>query len=363
VLFTPRRRAFVAVLVALPLGWFYVELSWRIVYNLLEILRNHSGYVGCGSGLSGLVSKFNGCGNSSYHWTYAVFELVLFTGVATAIGYGLARWVVLPIRQLADDVGQFGPTSLGLRIRASGPRDETRHLSEEIDAMLDRLAEGYEAQRRFASNASHELRTPLATQRALIEVSLSSALTDEQLQLLSRQLLATNERNEKLVDGLLTLAETERGLMTTNAVRLDAVVGAVVDLLRATAKERDIELAATLAPVAVLGEEPLLDRLASNIIFNALKYNHAGGTVSVDVGAGGMLTVANTGPLVPAEQVPALFEPFRRLSGERLDHGGGVGLGLTIARSIVAAHRGSIDAQPNPGGGLVVRVQLPVAPG
>jgi signal transduction histidine kinase len=74
-----------------------------------------------------------------------------------------------------------------------------------------------------------------------------------------------------------------------------------------------------------------------------------------------MLTVMNTGPLVPAEQVPALFEPFRRLSGERLDHGGGVGLGLTIARSIVAAHRGYIDAQPNPGGGLVVRVQLPTA--
>ncbi len=360
-LFTPRRRAFVAVLVALPLGWLYVELCWRIVFNLLEILRNHSGYVGCGSGLSGLVSRFNGCGNSSYHWPYGIVELIVFTCAAAAVGYGLARWVVLPIRQLADDVGQFGPTSLGLRIRAAGPRDETRHLSDEIDAMLDRLAEGYEAQRRFASNASHELRTPLATQRALIEVSLSSALTDEQLQLLSRQLLATNERNEKLVDGLLTLAETERGLMTTNPLWLDGVVGAVVDLLRATAKERDIELTATLVPVTVLGEEPLLDRLASNIIFNALKYNHAGGTVSVDVGAGGMLTVMNTGPLVPAEQVPALFEPFRRLSGERLDHGGGVGLGLTIARSIVAAHRGYIDAQPNPGGGLVVRVQLPTA--
>lgn len=359
--FTPRRRAVIAALVSFPIGWFYVEFCWRIVYNLLEILRNHSGYVGCGSGLSGLVSRFNGCGTTAYRWPYAFVELAVMTAAACAIAYGLARWVVLPIRQVADDVRQFGPTSLGVRLRADGPRDETRQLSDEIDAMLDRLAEGYEAQRRFASNASHELRTPLATQRALIEVSLTSALTEEQLALLSRQLLATNERNEKLVDGLLTLAESERGLMANTVVRLDRVVGAVVDLLRATAKERDVEINAELAPQTVIGEEPLLDRLVSNLIFNAVKYNLPGGTVTVEVAVGGAFVVTNTGPPVPAEDVPALFEPFRRLSGERLDHGGGVGLGLTIARSIVAAHRGSITATPNPGGGLVVVVQLPTA--
>jgi signal transduction histidine kinase len=243
-----------------------------------------------------------------------------------------------------------------------GPRDETRRLGDEIDTMLDRLADGYEAQRSFASTASHELRTPLATQRALIEVSLSSALTEEQLDLLSRQLLATNERNERLVDGLLTLAETERGLMAQTALRFDRIVSDVVDTHRRTAKERDLDLSAVLAPVTVLGEEPLLDRLVGNLISNAIKYNGPGGSVIVNLTPTGVLTVANSGPVVPPEQVPGLFEPFRRLSGERLDHGGGVGLGLTIARSIVAAHDGSISASANPGGGLTVEVWLPPAP-
>lgn len=361
--FTPRRRAFIAVLVAWPLAWIWVDVAWQLVYNVLQVLHRHTGFVTCGSGLPRLVSSFNGCNDLHYQWGYALLELVLLVGIAGAVGYGLARWVSQPIREVAETISQFGPNSLGLRIRSRGPRDEARELSDAIDAMLDRLAAGYEAQRRFASNASHELRTPLATQRALIEVSLSSALTEDQLQLLSRQLLATNERNEALVDGLLTLAETDRGLVVSTALRLDYVIAEVVETLQRSAKAHDVELSAALAPVSVIGEQPLLDRLATNLIGNAIKYNRPGGTVIVTVTQGGRFTVANTGPDIAPEAVAGLFEPFHRMSGERLDHGGGVGLGLTIARSIVAAHRGSIEARPNQsgGGGLVVDVTLPLA--
>jgi signal transduction histidine kinase len=355
---TPRRRAAIAVLVSWPFAWFCVEIGWRLVFTMLQELRHNGGYVSCGSGLSSLASGFNGCDYNSYHWSFAIVELILLLAFAAGTAYGLARWVMQPVRGIAQTVGRFGPNSLGLRLNAAGPRDETRQVSDEIDAMLDRLAEGYEAQRRFASNASHELRTPLATQRALIEVSLTSALTEEQLELLSRQLLATNERNERLVDGLLTLAETERGLMANTPLRLDRIVGEVVENLRRTAKERDLELSAVLAPVTVIGEHPLLDRLANNLVYNAIKYNEPGGTVIVNVVQDGLFTVANTGPIVPPEMVAGLFEPFRRMTGERLDHGGGVGLGLTIARSIVSAHHGSIEARANPGGGLVVDVRL-----
>jgi signal transduction histidine kinase len=354
---TPRRRAFLAVVLSLPLGYIYLYLTLHLVTNLVRSSRD--GGVGCSSGALHSLDRFNGCGiDASLNAGYAWAELVVLTALALAVAYGLGRWVTWPMQQIADTVARFGPTSLGLRLHAEGPRDETRRLSDAIDAMLDRLAEGYEAQRRFASTASHELRTPLATQRALIEVSLSSALTPEQLELLSRQLLATNERNERLIDGLLTLAETERGLMSSAPQRLDHIVAEAIEQLRSAAKEHEVEIDTALEPVTVLGERPLLERLASNLVFNAIKYNRVDGTVGVAVTRHGVFTVVNTGPVVAPEQVAGLFEPFRRVSGERLDHGDGAGLGLTIARSIVAAHGAALDAHANADGGLTIAVRM-----
>jgi signal transduction histidine kinase len=282
--------------------------------------------------------------------------------IVIALCFVVARWAIRPFREMADVVDRFGPTSIGLRLTNganSTARDEQTRLSMSIDRVLDRLAEGYEAQRRFASNASHELRTPLATQRALIEVSLTSPLTPEQLDLVARQLLATNERNERLIDGLLTLAETERGLVSTAPVRLDRLVAATIETFTPATGEAGLRLEPHLEPTVVGGEAALLERLAANLIGNAVKYNRADGVIWVQVSMPGHLVVANTGPVVPAEAVGTLFEPFRRLSGERLEHGGGVGLGLTIVRSIVAAHHGSVRATANPDGGLRVEVQLP----
>lgn len=349
--FTPRRRAALAVLVSCPIAFFYADFASYTAANIARYYRD--GVVPCDGAWP---SRINNCFNYSVTGAWVLVAVATLAFVAVALL--LALWVVHPIRQIADNVGRFGPTSLGLRLHAAGPRDETRQLSDEIDAMLDRLAEGYEAQRRFASSASHELRTPLATQRALIEVSLSSALTPDQLELLSRQLLATNERNEKLIDGLLTLAETERGLMARTPQRLDAIVEEVAAGHRASAVDAGVALGVSAAPASVIGEAPLLERLVSNLVTNAIKYNVPGGRVDVTLAPDGALTVSNTGPAVPPEAVAGLFEPFRRMTGERLNHGGGVGLGLTIARSIVAAHGGSIVAAANPGGGLTLTVRL-----
>jgi signal transduction histidine kinase len=354
---TPRRRFVIAMLLSWPVGLLY--LYWSLLNGINVVRYYRTGFVDCGSGGTQWWTVTNGCDPDSYSVTLAWFELLVATLLMVAFGFMLGRWVLRPLRQMADTVAQLGPTSLGLRMQTEGPRDETRRLAESIDAMLDRVAEGYEAQRRFAANASHELRTPLATQRALIEVSLTSALTPDQLELLSRQLLATNERNEKLIEGLLVLAETERGLMANSPQRLDLIAAAIVENLRATAAQTGIRIDAELRPVEVVGEQPLLERLVTNLVQNAIKYNVPDGWVRVRLDGSAQLMVANSGPRVAPELVAGLFEPFRRAKGDRLDHGGGVGLGLTIARSVVAAHHGTIDAQANPDGGLTVVARLP----
>ncbi len=346
-----RLRVFVVLVLATPVGWAYLVWSLSTGENMIRRYRLGGSAVCDPEFLRGLAS---GCrGSTGVAWV----ELVIAGLVVLGLAWLAARWAVAPLRAMTNTVAHLGPTSLGVRLRPTGPRDETRRLAEAIDAMLDRVAEGYEAQRRFAANASHELRTPLATQRTLIEVSLADALTQEQLQLLSRQLLATNERNEKLIEGLLVLAETERGLVSAAPLRLDEIADDTLTTLAKAAEERGVHVAAELAPAWVVGERPLLERLVSNLVQNAIKYNVDGGQVHVAVAQPGRLTVSNTGPVVASDQVGGLFEPFRRQSGDRLDHGS-VGLGLTIARSIVAAHRGRIGAVANPGGGLTVDVTL-----
>lgn len=357
--FTPRRRIVALLALACLVGYYYLAWAWPAVKNMVRYQRY--GMVIC-SGTWRDVGM-TGCRRpNSYSLPWSVVEVAGVSVLLVVAGWLLARWALWPLRGITDTVARLGPNSLGLRLATTGPRDETRRLSDAIDAMLARVADGYQAQRSFAANASHELRTPLATQRALIEVSLADGELDpSQLRLLGRQLLATNERNAELVEGLLVLAETERGLMSHTDQRLDTVVGDAAGLLRPAATKAGVTIGTELAPATVPGERPLLERLAVNLIGNAVKYNVTGGSVHVRVEPPGALTVANTGPVVAAEQVSGLFEPFRRAGVERLDHHGGVGLGLTIVRSIVAAHDGALDARANPAGGLTIDVRLPAA--
>jgi signal transduction histidine kinase len=357
---TTRSRFLLLLLLSCFVGW--LTISWGLIACESLVKYYVRGHRECTRTWRDFGN--GGCGlGSAYNVYVGWIEVLGCIAVLLALGWLLTRWVLAPIRSMIDTIGRLGPTSLGLRLNATGPHDETRRLSDALDGMLDRVAEGYESQRRFAANASHELRTPLATQRALIEVSLTDALTPDQIQLLSRQLLATNERNENLIEGLLALAETERGLMTHVPLRLDVIADEVVDRYRPLAEKAGIAIEIAADEVTVIGEEPLLDRLISNLVHNAIKYNDRGGATRVHVEAPATLVVSNTGPHVPEEAVPGLFEPFRRLSGERLDHGGGAGLGLTIVRSIVSAHAGSLDARSNADGGLTVTVRFAAVAG
>ncbi|MBM2620698.1 HAMP domain-containing protein [Actinoplanes sp. LDG1-06] len=286
-----------------------------------------------------------------------LYGLVLLTLLAAC--YPAVRWCLRPLRDVTAVIGNVGPQNLGYRLRPGKGSDELTVLGRTVDDMMDRIATGYEAQRRFAADASHELRTPLAVQRTLIEVSMADDLTREQVELLTDQLLATNERNERLIEGLLVLSESDRGLASRAPLRLDRIAAAVLESYHKRAAEAGVTVTSDLRPRTVLGEQVLLERLVTNLVQNALKYNRPGGTLDVRVGDDPALVVSNTGDDVPPEEVPALFEPFRRRSGTRIDHSGGAGLGLSIARSITQAHDGLITASSTGSDGLRVEVAFP----
>ena len=172
----------------------------------------------------------------------------LSLAVLLAACYPAVRWCLRPLRDLVAVISNVGPQNLGHRLRPGPGHDELAVLGRTIDDMMDRIATGYEAQRRFAADASHELRTPLAVQRTLIEVSMADDLTTEQLELLTEQLLATNERNERLIEGLLVLSESDRGLMTRTPLRLDEITAAVLDTYRKRAAEAGVTITADLRP-------------------------------------------------------------------------------------------------------------------
>jgi signal transduction histidine kinase len=287
----------------------------------------------------------------------ALWLVLLAVVVLLAIGLGI--WCLRPIAELTSMVRRFGPQNLTERGPIGPGQDETAGLRVAVNEMLDRLAAGYEGQRSFAANASHELRTPLAVQRTLIEVSMAGARSADQVSLLTELLLATNERNERLIEGLLVLSESDRGLVSRTPQRLDEIVAAVLDAHRDLALAASVSLLPEVVPCVVPGEQVLLERLATNLVRNAIAYNVEGGSVLVAVGGDPMLVLENTGTPIPSESVGGLFEPFRRGTADRTHHGGGAGLGLTIVRSIAQAHDGSVLARPGPHGGLRVEVTLP----
>lgn len=313
------------------------------------------------------VIGFYQCGQTylpRHSWSGYLIEAGLLAVLAASawLTWFLAREFLRPLRATAEAVRRVGPQNLGQRIAMTGAADdELKALADALDEALDRIAAGYESQRRFAANASHELRTPLAVQRLLTEVAMDDPAAGEDLRRLGQTLLRTNERNERLIEGLLVLAESDRGLVGKELVRLDRLVASTLDSHLDSAGRKEVVLRRDLAECVVPGDPVLLERLVRNLVSNAITYNTPGGWVEVTVDAAPAITVSNTGPRVPAEEVSSLFEPFRRLTGDRIDHTGGSGLGLAIVRSIATAHNGTVQARPRPDGGLIVEISLPRA--
>ncbi|MCX5108831.1 ATP-binding protein [Streptomyces sp. NBC_00378] len=294
----------------------------------------------------------------------SLLALVGLSVIAFAFGYAMAGRVLSPLGRITRTARRVAGTDLSRRIELDGPDDELKELADTFDEMLDRLERAFTAQQRFVGNASHELRTPLAINRTLLEVHLSDPQAPPELKQLGKTLLATNERSEQLVEGLLLLARSDNQIVERKPVDLAEVASRAIDQTRGEAEERGVEIRGERAPAVVQGNGVLLERIALNLVQNAVRYNvPEEGWVEVTTelqGGQALLVVSNTGPVVPAYEIDNLFEPFRRLRTERTGSDKGVGLGLSIARSVARAHGGRIIAEPREGGGLVMRVSLPV---
>ncbi|MBG0831439.1 HAMP domain-containing protein [Planomonospora sp. ID67723] len=274
-----------------------------------------------------------------YQWEVTALTVGILTLVSLLVGWLVAGRILRPIHRITATAQRLSLSTLHERIALTGPKDELKELADTFDAMLDRLERSVAGQRRFIANASHELRTPLAVQRAAIEIGLPEDVGE-----IRDTLLLHNHRAENLIDALLVLAQAEHGLDDTSPVALDQVVRLVL----AEGGSDGVTVTAQAEPFVVDGDPVLLNRLVTNLLDNAVRYNHPGGTVEVTLSRG-VLTVRNTGPHVPQERFGELFEPFRRLHTTR---GQGAGLGLSIVASIAKAHGANVRASPNPGGGL-----------
>jgi signal transduction histidine kinase len=290
--------------------------------------------------------------------------------IAGGFGWLLAGRALHPLQQITATARRVADRSLHERIAFDGPRDEVKDLADTFDAMLERLDHAFDSQRRFVANASHELRTPLTINRTLIEVALDNPHATEALRQLGGTLLAVNQRHERLIDGLLTLASSEQRITDPTPVDLADIARHLTTEARDAVHSADADIRTHLQPAPVAGDPVLLERLTQNLLDNAIRYNlPEHGQITITTGTvddHAQLTVENTGPPVPPYELPSLFEPFRRLATtERITTRSGThgaGLGLSIVRSVAHAHGGDINASPREDGGLTVRIRLPAAP-
>jgi two-component system OmpR family sensor kinase len=331
---------------------------------------------------------------STVHQLGKVLGLTAFVViiVGATLGYWLVRRELRPLHSIETTAATIAGGDLTRRIPQEPPTTEVGSLTASLNAMLAQIEESFAAReasegrmRRFVSDASHELRTPLATIRGYGELYRMGALTtDDQLDDTMRRIEDSASRMGTLVNDLLALARLDESRpVRAEPVDLTALAGDSVRDLGALDPTRDVQLVPLAPPgpdedaphvpsVTVTGDEDRLRQVLANLVGNVARHTPAGTPVQIAVGttprtdgdaARGVLEVRDHGPGITAEQAGHVFERFYRADSSRNRASGGSGLGLAIVAAIIGAHHGEVGVRDTAGGGLTVRLELPLSPG
>jgi len=294
--------------------------------------------------------------------------LGVMTVASLVLGWIVAGRVLRPLRVMTAATQRISEENLHERLAMPGPGDELKDLADTIDGLLERLEGAFAAQRGFVANASHELRTPLTTMRACVDVAVAKPEpVPPQTVALAGRLRTELDRVDQLLDGFLVLARAQHGGLPGQAtISLEYVVSAALAVRAEAIAARRLIVHHASGPDGtwVRGSQALLCRMVDNVIDNAIAHNTDGGWISATTGSDGRLArlvVETGGDILDPQQVAHLAQPFRRLRADRTGSDNGAGLGLSIVAAIASAHRGTLDLQARPGGGLCVAVALPLA--
>jgi signal transduction histidine kinase len=283
--------------------------------------------------------------------------------IALAGAWWLAGRFLRPLKEITTTAQEISATNLDRRLDLRGPNDELTALGKTLDDLFARLGNSFESQRTFVANASHELLTPLAGQRTLLQVALADPNADAQtLRTTCEEALALSSHQERVIDALLTLATSEQGVERWEPVDLAALARDIVLSLQQHAARQGIHIHTAFTEATATGDPRLLDSLITNLVDNALRHNHPNGRIEISTTTRegrAILSVSNTGPTIPANEVARLFQPFQRLGKERIGSNDGHGLGLAIVGAIAAAHAARVSARPRSDGGLTIEISFP----
>jgi signal transduction histidine kinase len=294
--------------------------------------------------------------------------------ISLAFAYIVAGALTQQIQQLSSAARRLAAGALDTRV-GHHSRDEIGQLAATFDDMAERLEQAFARQRALETSrrelvtaVSHDLRTPLATSRAMVEALADGVVTEPaDVHRYLKLILQEIQHLSRLIDDLFELSQIDSGALRLQPISLDVaeLVSETVAAYQLAAAESDVHLREDLSvdSVRIQADPERLQRVLRNLVDNALHHTPAGGDIAIAARTeadGVTLSVDDSGPGVPPEQLERIFDRFHRGEPSRQRKSGGAGLGLAIARGLVQAHHGRIWAERSPLGGISVRVRLPL---